>query len=35
MKSFAQALDLKDDPAIIAEYEEYHRKRLARGSRSV
>lgn len=25
MKSFAQVLDLKDDPEIIAEYEEYHR----------
>lgn len=25
MKSFAQALDLKNDPKIIAEYEEYHR----------
>lgn len=25
MKSFAQALDLKDDPEIIAKYEEYHR----------
>jgi L-rhamnose mutarotase len=25
MKTFAQALDLKDDAATIAEYEEYHR----------
>lgn len=25
MKTFAQALDLQDDPALIAEYEEYHR----------
>lgn len=25
MKSFAQALDLKDDPEIIRKYEEYHR----------
>jgi L-rhamnose mutarotase len=25
MKVFAQALDLQDDPAMIAEYEEYHR----------
>ena len=25
MKSFAQVLDLKDAPEIIAEYEEYHR----------
>ena len=24
-KSIAQVLDLKDDPKIIAEYEEYHR----------
>ena len=24
-KSIAQVLDLKDDPEIIAEYEEYHR----------
>ena len=26
MKSFGQVLDLKDDPEIIAKYEEYHRK---------
>ena len=26
MKSFAQALDLKDDPEVIAEYERYHRE---------
>ena len=25
MKSFAQALDLKDDPALIAAYREHHR----------
>ena len=25
MKSFAQALDLKDDPALIAAYVEHHR----------
>ncbi len=25
MKSFGQVLDLKDDPEIIAKYEEYHR----------
>ena len=25
MKSFAQVLDLKDDPDIIARYEEHHR----------
>ena len=25
MKSFAQVLDLKNDPEIIAKYEEYHR----------
>ena len=25
MKSFAQVLDLKDDPETIARYEEYHR----------
>jgi len=25
MKSYAQALDLKSDPAIIAKYKEYHR----------
>jgi len=24
MKSFAQALDLKDDPELIARYKEYH-----------
>ncbi len=24
MKSFAQALDLKNDPGMIAEYKEYH-----------
>ena len=26
MKAFAQALDLKDDPAIIAEYDQWHHK---------
>jgi L-rhamnose mutarotase len=26
MKRFALALDLKDDPALIAEYEKYHEK---------
>ena len=26
MKRYCLALDLKDDPALIAEYEEYHRK---------
>lgn len=26
MKSFAQALDLKDDPEVIATYERYHRE---------
>jgi L-rhamnose mutarotase len=26
MKRFCLALDLKDDPALISEYEEYHRK---------
>jgi L-rhamnose mutarotase len=25
MKSYAQALDLKDDPALIAEYKTYHK----------
>lgn len=25
MKTFAQALDLKDDPELIAEYDAYHR----------
>lgn len=25
MKSFAQALDLKNDPALIAEYRQHHR----------
>ena len=25
MNSFAQVLDLKDDPEVIAKYEEYHR----------
>jgi L-rhamnose mutarotase len=25
MKRYCLALDLKDDPALIAEYEEYHR----------
>ncbi|MBS1525708.1 MAG: L-rhamnose mutarotase [Bacteroidetes bacterium] len=25
MKRYSLALDLKDDPALIAEYEEYHR----------
>ena len=25
MKAYAQALDLKDDPALIAEYKAYHR----------
>ena len=24
MKSYGMALDLKDDPAVIAEYLEYH-----------
>jgi L-rhamnose mutarotase len=26
MKKYCLALDLKDDPALIAEYEEYHRR---------
>lgn len=26
MKSFAQALDLRDDPEVIAAYEAYHRE---------
>lgn len=26
MKRYCLALDLKDDPALIAEYEQYHRK---------
>jgi L-rhamnose mutarotase len=26
MKRYCLALDLKDDPALIAEYEEHHRK---------
>lgn len=26
MKRYCLALDLKDDPALIAEYEDYHRK---------
>jgi L-rhamnose mutarotase len=26
MKRYCLALDLKDDPALIAEYEVYHRK---------
>ncbi len=26
MKRFCLALDLKDDPALIAEYEQYHKK---------
>ena len=26
MKTFAQVIDLKDDPAVIAEYERYHRE---------
>jgi len=26
MKRYCLALDLKEDPALIAEYEEYHRK---------
>ena len=26
MKRFALAIDLKDDPALIAEYERYHEK---------
>ena len=26
MKSFAQVLDLKNDPKVIAEYERYHRE---------
>lgn len=26
MKRYCLALDLKDDPALITEYEEYHRK---------
>lgn len=26
MKSFAQALDLNDDPALIAAYKEHHKK---------
>lgn len=26
MKAFAQALDLKNDPAILAEYDQWHRK---------
>lgn len=26
MRTFAQALDLVDDPAMIAEYEEHHRR---------
>lgn len=26
MKRYALALDLKDDPALIAEYEAYHKK---------
>lgn len=26
MKRFCLALDLKDDPALIAEYEDYHRR---------
>ena len=26
MKAFAQALDLKDDPKTIADYEQYHRE---------
>ena len=26
MKSFAQVLDLKDDPEVIATYERYHRE---------
>lgn len=26
MKQYAMAMDLKDDPALIAEYEKYHRQ---------